>query len=127
MKIYSDKLTQRDLFEALPREVDIAVLETHARPRKRCHGWEVSLTGSSPFRSQMSGQRAATWDEHGLWMAELYRRDPNAVIGHYKTMDDFINQTRTEKFRARRNFNAQDNYRKTHRAPWLSHTGLFLS
>lgn len=129
MKVYSDTLTQADLREALPKGVTLAVLEIISNTRKRRNGWIVSLSGSSPYRSQMSegGHRAATWDEHGLWMAELYRRDPNAVIGWYKTLDDFLTQTRQERDRVSLNFGertaSERKYRDSHKAPWLTTDG----
>lgn len=127
MKVYSDTLSYRDLREALPKGVEIAVSEIIQRPRKRQNGWIISLTGSSPYVSQMSGLKAATWDEHGLWMAELYRRDPEAVIGHYKTRQQFIDETRDEAERVRRHFPANHHYRKTRQAPWLHYyTGALL-
>lgn len=129
MRLYSDTLTYRDLIEALPPRVDLAVCDTLSRPRKRAGGWNVSLTGTSPYASQMSGRKAATWDEWGVWMAELYRLDPDALIGQYGSHADFVAQTRAERDRIADNDYYSPNrlardaharrYAATHTAPWL--------
>jgi hypothetical protein len=95
VKIYSDILTRGDLLAACPTGVAIAVCDTLTSTRIRKHGWIVSLTGSSPSYSQHVGygHRAATWDEHGLWMEKLYELDANARISWYKDRRDFIKQT----------------------------------
>jgi hypothetical protein len=38
---------------------------------------------------------AATYDEWGWFIAELFERDPDAKFGHYKSYDDFHAQTKT--------------------------------
>ena len=93
MKVYSDILDEKDFHEACPGRVHLAVFEQHPRPRKRSRGWTIGLTGTSPYTSQLSREKAATWDEHGFWMAELFRRDPDAEIGIYKGAQDFNQKT----------------------------------
>ena len=70
---------------------------TIKRPRKRAKGWQVYLTGSSPYRSQATEYPAATWDEHGIWMHRLFQLDPNAVIARYDGLDDFMETTKRWK------------------------------
>lgn len=106
MKIYSDVLNTADLYEACTGVCGIAEIMTIKKPRKRSKGWQVYLTGSSPYRSQATDFNAATWDEHGIWMRRLFHLDSNAVIASYDGLDDFMEQTRRWKPR-----NTQ--------APWL--------
>src|SRR4051812_3698227 len=106
MKIYSNTLTRNDLYAALPMGVHIVnctelkrtrskqdeILGVRTRDesgRRYQYGWNVYLEGSSVHRSQHDAGdgygygQAATWDEWGVWMAELYRRDPEVKIGWY--------------------------------------------
>jgi hypothetical protein len=85
MRIHTDSLTISDIYAATknagPR-VDVEVRQHGSRSRARA--FNVTLTGTSPRRTN-SGKRgagdehAATWDEWGMFLAELFRRDPNAV------------------------------------------------
>ena len=116
MKIYSNTLTMHDLFAAAERTgVGIVGLEEIRRPRVRASGWKVYLTGSSSYRSQATGIPAATWDEHGIWMSELYKLDREARIAHYKSLDEFISWTRHMRDHA-----SNDGKRMPKKlAPWL--------
>jgi len=70
----------------------------HARKgsRSRAVAWDVKLTGTSSRRPN-GGNRgadgdayAATWDEWGMFLAELFRRDPDATIpGVYESEAHF--------------------------------------
>lgn len=119
MKIYSDTLTTEDLRDAA-REAGVwmAICDPiTVRLRKR--GWIVSLSGASPYRSQMSGERAATWDQHGVWMDRLFAKDPDARIATYKGRDDFIAQTQERidwQERAVKEYGAK----RELSAPWLA-------
>lgn len=94
MKVYSDTLTTADLYDAARGVCDVWVCDVITRPKKRRNGWTVSLSGSSPYRSQVAGgHRAATWTEHGVWMDRLFDKDPHMVIATYDGRDDFIEQT----------------------------------
>lgn len=119
MRVYSDLLERRDLGEALPPGVWLAVVEPIGRPRKRARGWVVGLSGSSPYRSQLTGEKAATWDEHGVWMNELFRRDPQAVIGCYDGRDAFLEETASVAEGMARYAGVVGKTRRGYAAPWL--------
>lgn len=126
MKLYSDTLTTADLYACLPSDVDIASLRTMKRPRKRANGWEVSLEGFGARHTRRSNSgdygagytMAATWDDHGVWMAALYDRDPDAIFaGYYDNRDDFYAKTRHDfHWRQRSRFTS---VRDNAQAPWL--------
>jgi hypothetical protein len=47
-------------------------------------------------RARAAGNYAATYDEHGEWMAEVFERDPEArIVGYedYRGRDDFHEKT----------------------------------
>ena len=86
MKIHTNNLTAADVWAAtsgLPgvyAEVKTVGSRSHAR------GLEVTLEGtSSRLQNNNSGDRAATWDEWGIVMKNLFRIDPVAVWGSIKT------------------------------------------
>jgi hypothetical protein len=123
MKVYSDILTREDLYVALPADVyaDVRNINT----RKRARGWEVHLEGlgARHTRKRNSGnygaghEMAATWDDHGVWMAALYEIDPLAQIACYSDRDNFYESTEHEmtwRRDARRGVRAE--------APWLGVT-----
>lgn len=77
--------------------------------RSRPNGWLIQLgtfdktTGPTNSRHyKNSGQWgaetniwAATYDEWGWFIAELFELDPDATFGHYKGINDFHKQTKT--------------------------------
>jgi len=66
------------------------------RARDGRNGFEIFLSGTSPYRSQHDREEhAATWTEWGLVIAALYFVDPHAEIGQYKDKADFEQQTAT--------------------------------
>ncbi len=95
MKVYSDTLTRDDMLDALPKGVTLDHCEPMRAPRLRRHGWNVTLRRWGSNRNTNSGhygageKGAATYDDHGAWMAELYDRDPDARISWWKNRDDF--------------------------------------
>lgn len=110
MKIFSDKLTEGDLRNALTRAIPNGVvleLEEHGS-RKRARRFDVALSaeggadkhGLKRCYSRNSGQfgalgygRAATYIEWGDWMVELFKIDPEAIVGVYDDSHDFIVKT----------------------------------
>jgi hypothetical protein len=117
MRLYSDKLTEADIYDAA-RKTGVIVWECarFQRPRVRANGWNLYLMGTSPYTSQATGERAATWDEHGLWMAELYKRDPNLRVSWYRDLAHFVQVTRDERDCG---YNRDQPESKRKRAPWL--------
>jgi hypothetical protein len=113
MRIHSDTLTRDDFGRALADAGLIADgvfldgLMIHGS-RSRAHGFEVRLAAmpgrdrngkarrapNSGTRGSLAGVKAATYDEWGYWLAELYDRDPDAIAGYYKGRDHFHRTTR---------------------------------
>ncbi len=94
MKMWSDTLTTNDLYHAAEvAHVYLHTADPIRRPRNRARGWTVYLEGASPYASQATGGRAATWDQWGEWMDALFAIDPEARIGQYDGRDDFYRQT----------------------------------
>lgn len=122
MKLYSDILSEEDLRAASGvAGVSMWELERIERPRKRQNAWNVYLTGSASYRSQATGEPAATWDEHGVWMAELYKRDPNLVVAYYRNLSHFVAETR--RF-VESPYNREQPERKRKRGLWLHDSDL---
>ena len=116
MRIHSSILSYADLKHARPDNVTVDI-EHEGGSRKRGRGFTVYLYGSSPFWAQHDSSRhAATWDEHGIWMARLFDLDRDAIISWYDGYEDFIGQTnRVSKY-----YQQGMRHRRTHTAPWLS-------
>lgn len=120
MKLHSNILTESDVRDALERakkrgHVDrltvFDVLDAKGS-RTRKNAFEVHLewigdkVKGDGRRWTNSGKRgadsydngrgtyAATYDEWGWFIAELFDKDENAVFGHYKGMDSFNSQTK---------------------------------
>lgn len=97
MRIHSDILTARDIYRATSARGMTGVYAevTSHGSRKRHHAFNLMLTGTSSRRPN-SGNRgadsddyAATWDEWGMVLAELYAIDPNMDATYYASADDF--------------------------------------
>lgn len=104
MKVYSDVFTERDMCDAaqaLSLEVEYTTIR---RPRVRSRGWNVSLIDPHGRRRKNSGTHgagepgAASYTQHGHWMALLYNIDPRATIAFYKSAENF-HQTTKDQFR----------------------------
>lgn len=106
MKLYSDKLTARDVRIAFSEArtvygADIWTDDVQAfQPRsKYAHGvkfYAQSMHGTRPTAHRAIGSypldrenRAASWSDYGYVIAILFARDPGAVIGPYKCAGDF--------------------------------------
>lgn len=89
MRLHTDTLTRADLAAAVERAGlrpgNLTVTEHGSRSHTRA--WNVYLTGTSSRRTNSSSGteahagHAATWDEWGMFLADLYRRDPGMVAG----------------------------------------------
>lgn len=132
MKLYSDTITRADLYAALPPDVG-AEVRTIRNPRKRANGYVVSLEGLGDrhTRRKNSGNygatsseeaRAATWDDHGVWMAALFAIDPAMIVAGYDGRDDFEQQTRQTRDYVREYHKPESQQAREHRAPWLEAT-----
>lgn len=108
MKLHTDRL---DSFEVLAM-LDKAGLSDEgvwadtctpkgSRSRKRAFDVHLSATpGKDRFGKARrapqtpNGARAATYDEWGLFIAQVFRLDPDAIFGPYKGRDHFNELTR---------------------------------
>lgn len=101
MRIHTDTLTAQDLYQASGPLHDVIVdrCERHGS-RSRDHAFEVALEGygdrhtrNRNFSYQKGYGKAATYDDWGYWLAELFRRDPRMIAGPYNGATDFHTQT----------------------------------
>lgn len=104
MKIHSDVLTVEDVVQCASlcrarHGVDVQIGELVATgSRKRAHGVTFkgyALSGRYAANSGVHGAdspRAATWSAWGYLIAELFARDPAAIIGTYDGAADFVAQ-----------------------------------
>jgi hypothetical protein len=120
MRLHSDKIGYTDVKAALlnaqnagkvSREVMFETFEPKGS-RSRKNAWEIQLgwygekvtgdgrrwknTGNRGADSAYNGNGcyAATYDEWGWFIAELYRMDSELIFGHYKTREVFDSMTR---------------------------------
>lgn len=82
MRIHSDTLTREDLGGMLSDLAGVYFdhVSTHGS-RKRARGIEVRLIGNSPYLNMAKTDKAATWDEWGVFMARVFDKDADALIG----------------------------------------------
>jgi hypothetical protein len=74
---------------------DIYIVELATSPRGAITFYCESVNGKrSVNRRDRSGGKAASWTAWGWLIAELFRRDSNAHVGHYKGVEDFIRACR---------------------------------
>jgi hypothetical protein len=114
MRIHTDSLTEKDIYEATARAGSaVRVVVTEHGSRSRARAFNVTLSGTSSRRRNTGNygaagedsywgpdrSHAATWDEWGMFLAEIFRRDPNAVVPnayesgehfHWSTGDRFL-------------------------------------
>lgn len=107
MRIHSDILNRGDVSDA----AQAAGIVTFVRlstvgSRSRARAFDVILSGTSSHRTQWhggAGERAATWDEWGMFLGRLFELDPDAHCGknsyqsaahyHWMTGDRFRSLT----------------------------------
>ncbi len=109
MRIHSDKLVPGDFYEAAQGIEGVWVDECEMTgSRSRANGFTVKLAAmpkEGRRRRRNTGTHgaedggwpimvaAATYDEHGEWMAKLFDIDPDAIITYYNGRADFHEQT----------------------------------
>jgi hypothetical protein len=115
MKLHT-KLTSHDISEALENvkqhglvTEDISFVQfAYESSRSHANGYLIQLGTTNKYslpsgkkrHYKNSGDRgadmiwAATYDEWGWFIAEIFDRDPNAKFGYYKSRDDFNEQTK---------------------------------
>lgn len=83
MRIHTDTLTDQDIRDAARRAgVDLYRMTVHGS-RKRARAYDVILEGTGRTGTrygQNTDMVAATWDEWGIFLAELFRRDDRLTI-----------------------------------------------
>jgi hypothetical protein len=115
MMVFSDTLTPADFVNALEGAqaagligpgVFLAELEEkRTKGNKRARKYTLQLAAAAKMpgdkrRRINSGTHgagnawAATWDEWGFFMAEVFARDASAMFGPYEGADDFGNKTK---------------------------------
>lgn len=92
------KLTEADLYAAAniartQHGQDFHIEESATSPRGAITFYGESYSGKRPT-NRGSGAKAATWVAWGYFIAELFNRDPNAVIGQYRGVEHFKRQCR---------------------------------
>lgn len=115
MILYTDTIARNDVWAALNRakwnhkvtnDIDLVQFDGPNRSRNRKFSFKIQLgtydKTSGPTKSRHyknSGQYgagdvwAATYDEWGWFIAELFAVDPDAIFGPYKGLDSFNAQT----------------------------------
>ena len=95
MRIHADNLTMLQVYAAA--KVARAELEiTFHGSRKRDHAFEVKLTGESRRRPNFhdgSDVYAATWDQWGVFLAELFAADSTLTTQYYVDAEAYANAT----------------------------------
>ena len=120
-------LTRSQLYAALPDGVNAYITPKGSRKRERA--FEVTLYvmekndlhrryGNSGGYGN-SNDVAATWDEWGMWMVELYALDPDALIGWYADEADFYAKTYAHREYVLRAHKPGSLATRTQTAPWL--------
>ena len=120
MKLHSDTLTSADVYTAMERakqrghvsRLTIFDKMEEKKSRTRKNGFEIHLEwigekvkgdgrrwtnsgkGGANSYDNGSGCYAATYDEWGWFIAELFDKDANAVFGHYKGKEHFDTYTK---------------------------------
>jgi hypothetical protein len=93
MRIHTDTLNEQDVWQAC-RALGLYPerLSTH-KSRKRKHGIELQISGSSPRMAQSGDWQAATWDEWGALLGRLFNLDPTMTCTYYVDAEFFHEQT----------------------------------
>lgn len=110
MRIHTDLIYDNHIWRAVVEDTGLAAqgvwldkCEEHGS-RSRARAFDVALVASPrPGRMRRRNMQhikqdppdvvAATYDEWGFFIRALFERDPDAIIGAYKGVDDFHGQT----------------------------------
>lgn len=99
MRIHSDKITNDDIWNALRKMEGVEAIKWETKgSRSRKRAYEITLSGTSN-RNRNPGtswhnrteepEKAATWDEWGIFIHHLFTADPDAIVGRYKSWEHF--------------------------------------
>lgn len=98
MKIHSDTLTTRDIHKAVPDGCYLAYFSTldgrtvfidTIGSRSHDRAYIVRLSGSGKTNMRGLPDKAATYEEWGYFIANLFTQDESAICGNYKSAADF--------------------------------------
>lgn len=113
MKIHTDNISYATVRQAAAIAGVDCIIEARGS-RKRDHAFEVALSGSSRYATEsklfLHPVQGATWDEWGVFIDALFTAEPTAIIGQYKSRNDFLDQTS----------NAVATWKSDSKAPWLA-------
>jgi hypothetical protein len=102
MRIHTNNLSKAEVASTLgmPDDVTVHVVSQHGSRTHRI-AYEVALRGQSKRHKQAPQTRddsmpgkAATWEDWGQYLANLYRMDVDLVAGPYTDRADFHKQTK---------------------------------
>jgi hypothetical protein len=100
MRIHTDTLTPSDFSEAARVAGCQVITVTRHRSTARGHAFDFIVTGHGRHGGAYGGVDYAvgSWDDYGIMLAELFRRDPRAIVGTpgrptYAGADDFHAET----------------------------------
>ena len=97
MRLHTDKITRHDLQAAAFATGVILHEVTEHGSRSKDHALNFYLEGDSNHDSNGRWHKAATWDQWGMFIANLYRIEYGAVFGPknggYRDASDFHWQT----------------------------------
>lgn len=114
MRIHTNTLTAVDVYTAAGIAGATVETLTEHGSRSRARAFNVKLSGSSSHRPNDRGRSdcyAATWDEWGIFLAELFKRDdsvtvpnvyPDAEVFHWMTGNRFESLTLAAQHRNHR-------------------------
>lgn len=102
MRIHADKLTEQDIRDAAKiAGAGVYRLGRHGS-RSRDHAFDVIIEGSGRTGTrygQNAEMIAATWDEWGIALAEMFRRDDSITIPPYYHDVEHFHWATTDRFR----------------------------
>lgn len=112
MRLHTDKLTGLDLYKIRKAVIDENLIAPHVYfdkldgrgSRSRARAFDVHLATATKLKGDgrrwlntgnegAGNEYAATYDEWGWLIAEIFERDPEAIFGNYKGREDFHRQT----------------------------------
>src|SRR6478609_11159459 len=115
MRLHADTLTASDIYNAARiARADVEV--TRHNSRSRGHAFNVTLTGESRYTTNTGSygagrDRAATWDQWGVFLSVLFDKDPTLASPYYENRAVF------DRFPANR-FNPDGNDRGDEAGYW---------
>jgi hypothetical protein len=89
MRIHSDHLDAREVQKAATLAgVGFTRFSLHGS-RSRAGAFDVILTGASPRNQNGGSDKAATWDQWGVFLSTLFAVDPKMVTPYYADAEHF--------------------------------------